>query len=58
MASNKSFGFDPEPYRLILVFSSKEGYENAKIANANLELIANDDLKDYDEFILAGIKDN
>lgn len=54
----KSFGFPPNKYRLILIFSDRKQFENAKLANTGLELIAADELKDFSEIVIAGIKKN
>lgn len=51
----KSFGFSLRKYGLILIFPNKEQFEKAQLANANLELIAADELKDFDEIVVSGI---
>lgn len=51
----KTFGFNPEKYRLILALPSKSEFNKLKITNPNLEIIWDDDLKKLDEIVIAGI---
>lgn len=53
-----SFGFSPNSYGLILIFPTKEQFKNAKLAHTGLEIIAADELKDFSEIVVAGIKKN
>lgn len=51
----KTFGFNPERYRLILVLPDREEFEKLKTVNKKLEIIWDDDLKGLDKMLIAGI---
>lgn len=52
---NKQLGFNPNKYGLILILSSKEEFKEMKTVNPGLEIIWDDDLKVFDEIVIAGI---
>lgn len=51
---DKQLGFNPNKYRLILILSSEE-FKKMKTVNPGLEIIWDDDLKTFDEVVIAGI---
>lgn len=52
---DKQLGFNPNKYGLILILSSKEAFKEMKTVNPGLEIIWDDDLKVFDEIVIAGI---
>lgn len=55
---SKAFGFTIERPGTVIIFQSKEQFENAKIVNSDLKLITvieNDDLKEFKDIVITQV---